>query len=162
MIRPTLPESRFSIDCPNLGDINQSIRKKRNKAAAGLNALTYVPYKKCPAILKFILQLFRKIWKTKDIPTDWACAYIVLLSKSENFSQVSEFRPIAITSTVSKIFFSIISSRLQVFFKKATVFFIKHYFIPVCFELVLVPKDVQQLIFDYYEQLRAMVITNEC
>ena len=54
MIRPTLPESLFSIDCPNLGDIKQSIRKKRNKAAAGLNALTYVPYKKCPAILKFI------------------------------------------------------------------------------------------------------------
>ena len=209
MVRPTLPESLFSIDCPNLGDIKHSIRKKRNKAAACLNALTYVPYKKCPAILKFILQLFRKIWKTKDIPTDWACAYIVLLSKSENFSQVSEFRPIAITSTVSKIFFSIISSRLQIFFIKNRyirrevqkgfltgvsgclehVFAlmealkeakghsrqivitwldlanaygsVRHNLIQFALNWYHVPLHIQELIFDYYEKLCAVVITNE-
>ena len=55
----------------------------------------------------------QKIWTTQEVPADWAVAYIVLLSKSENLSSPSEFRPIAITSTAGKIFFSVLSDRLQ-------------------------------------------------
>ena len=53
--------------------------------------------------------------KWGDIPADWAMAYIILLSKSEDLSHVSEFRPIAITCVAGKIFFSVLSDRLQVF-----------------------------------------------
>ena len=65
--------------------------------------------------MKFVHKLGIKIWKSKDIPTDWAMAYVVLLSKSNDLSLVSEFRPIAITCVCGKIFFSVISERLQVF-----------------------------------------------
>ena len=34
MVRPTLPESLFSIDCPNLGDIKHSIRKKKKQSGS--------------------------------------------------------------------------------------------------------------------------------
>ena len=90
-------------------------KKKRNETAAGLNGLCYIPYKKCIVLLKFVEKIGRKIWKSKQIPADWAQAYIILLAKSEDLSQIAEFRPIAITSTVGKIFFSVISDRLQVF-----------------------------------------------
>jgi hypothetical protein len=80
-----------------------------------MNALTYVPYKKCTAVMKFLMKLGHKVWKCRDIPADWAMAYIILLSKSEDLSQVSEFRPIAITCVAGKIFFSVLSDRLQVF-----------------------------------------------
>ena len=93
-------------------------REKRNGAAPGLNALSYIPYKKCSAILKFVMKLGRKIWKSRDIPSDWAVAYIILLSKSNDLHLVSEFRPIAITSVAGKIFFSVLSNRLQVFMLK--------------------------------------------
>ena len=93
----------------------KSAKRKRSGAAPGLNGLTYVPYKKCTALLKFVVKLGRKIWKKKDIPADWARAYIILLAKSEDLKSLSEFRPIAITLTVGKIFFSVISDRLQFF-----------------------------------------------
>ena len=93
----------------------KSARKKRNGAAPGMNALSYVPYKKCSSIIKFLAKLGRKIWKSRDIPVDWAMAYIILLPKSENLTLVSEFRPISIACCAGKIFFSVVSDRLQVF-----------------------------------------------
>ena len=113
--RPPIPTQVFSLRCPTVMEMKKSINKKRNGAAAGLNALTYVPYKKCDSIMNFVIKLGRKIWKSRDIPADWAMAYIILLSKSSDFSEVSEFRPIAITCAAGKIFFSVLSNRLQVF-----------------------------------------------
>ena len=113
--RPHIPSHLFSLRCPTLFELQKSAKKKRNGAAPGLNALTYVPYKKCSAIMQFLAKLSRKIWKSQEIPADWAMAYIVILSKSDNLSVVSEFRPIAIACTAGKIFFSVLSDRLQAF-----------------------------------------------
>ena len=52
--RPHLPEQLFSLRCPTRNELCKSVRKKRNAAAPGINALTYVPYKKCQSILKFL------------------------------------------------------------------------------------------------------------
>jgi Reverse transcriptase (RNA-dependent DNA polymerase) len=116
--RPQIPKHVFSLRCPTNYELQMSAKKKRNGAAPGMNALTYVPYKKCNAIMKFFTKLARKVWKSKDIPADWSMAYIVLLSKSDNLSVVSEFRPIAIACVAGKIFFSVLSDRLQVFMLK--------------------------------------------
>ena len=78
MIRPDLPTSLFSTQCPSLSELQKSTKKKCNGAAPGLNGITYVPYKKCIALLKFVVRLGCKIWKRKDIPLDWARAYIIL------------------------------------------------------------------------------------
>jgi hypothetical protein len=58
------------------------------------------------------------VYKTKQVPDDWAAAYVVLLQKTEILHLPEEFRPIAITNTAGKIFFSIISDRLQKFMVK--------------------------------------------
>lgn len=113
--RPPPPEIVFSEDCPSLRELKISVRKKANKAAAGLNGLSYVPYKRCPSIMFTLHRIIKKIWISKDIPNDWGQAFIVLLSKSDILDNPSEFRPIAITNTVGKIFFSVISDRLQRF-----------------------------------------------
>ena len=91
LVRPELPLQLFSLRCPTENELKRSVQRKRNGAAPGLNALTYVPYKKCASIMKFVHKLGIKIWKSKDIPTDWAMAYVVLLSKSNDLSLVSEF-----------------------------------------------------------------------
>ena len=113
--RPSAPSVLFEEECPSLRQLNISVRKKSNKAAAGMNGLSYVPYKRCPSIMKTLHRIVKRIWVTKDIPEDWAQAFVVLLSKSDILDDPSEFRPIAITNTVGKIFFSVISDRLQVF-----------------------------------------------
>jgi len=174
-----------------------------------LNGITYVPYKKCIALLKFVVRLGRKIWKRKDIPLDWARAYIILLAKSQDLANISEFRPIAITSTSGKIFFSVISDRLQFFMiqnnyisreiQKGFLFgvpgclehsftlmealkeakelnrqiviswidlanaygSVRHNLIQFALNWYHVPILIQQLIFDYYEKLCAMIKTKE-
>ena len=135
-------------------------------------------------------------------------AYIILLSKSQDLSQVSEFRPIAITSAAGKIFFSVLSDRLQVFmlrnnyisreiqkgflagtpgclehtfallealqdakdsYRQIIVAWldlanaygsVRHNLIQFALNWYHVPKAVQELIFDYYEKLCAMVTAN--
>ena len=106
MSRPEIPLHIFSRKCPTLKELKRSARRKRNGAAAGLNSLTYVPYKCCLSILETLHAIVKKIWRTRDIPDDWATAFIILLSKTENLDNPADFRPIAITNTVGKIFFS--------------------------------------------------------
>jgi hypothetical protein len=118
MNRPPPPEHAFEIRPPTLQEFRAGLQGKRNGAAPGLNALTYLVYKKCPAILKALHRICVHVYKTKKVPEDWAAAFVVLLQKSEVLSQPEEFRPIEITNTAGKIFFSIISDRLQKFMVK--------------------------------------------
>ena len=206
--RPDIPSHIFSLRCPTENEIKRSVRRKRNGAAPGLNALSYVPYKKCSAVLNFLILLGQKIWKTKEIPNDWVMAYIILLSKSNDLHLVSEFRPIAITCVSGKIFFSVMSDRLQVFMLRNNYISrdiqkgflagmpgciehtftllealrdakeshrqivitwldlanaygsIRHNLIQFAVNWFHVPKLIQELIFDYYEKLCAMIFTN--
>ena len=118
MVRPELPKHAFDIRPPTLSELRRGMKQKRNGAAPGLNGLSYVIYKKCPSILRTLHRIFRQIYKTKDIPESWASAFVVLLQKSDDLSLPEEFRPIAITNTVGKLFFSIIASRTQKFMVK--------------------------------------------
>lgn len=113
--RPDLPSAMFDTNPPSLRDVFRSVRRKRNAAAPGMNGISYLPFKKCPSIVLCLHRILLKIWKTRDIPADWAVAYIALLSKSDILDDPAEFRPIAVTNTSGKIFFSIISDRLQDF-----------------------------------------------
>jgi hypothetical protein len=116
--RPPLPAIPFITRCPTFAEFKASARRKRNGAAASLNALTYVPYKKCPALLAFVHRLGCRIWKELMVPDDWAMALLSLLAKTEDLSLPAEFRPIAVACTVGKIFFSIVSVRMERFMVK--------------------------------------------
>jgi hypothetical protein len=115
MTRPPLPDHAFEVRPPTLREFRASIRGKRNGATPGLNALTYLIYKKCPSILKALHRICVHVYKTKKVPKDWAAAFVVLLQKSDSLDNPEEFRPIAITNTAGKLFFSIISDTLQKF-----------------------------------------------
>ena len=115
MERPPGPDKLFCARCPSREELRGSARRKRNKATPGLNSITYVPYKKSEALRRLLHKLVQKIWTTGEVPADWAQAFIVLLAKSDELSNPTEFRPIAIASTSGKIFFSVVSDRLQTY-----------------------------------------------
>jgi hypothetical protein len=70
-------------------------------------------YKFCSALLPIVL--FEKIWMSKEVPSDWSAACIQLLAKSEKTCDPAEFRPIALTNTIGKIFFAVVAKRLENF-----------------------------------------------
>ena len=63
--------------------------------------------------MKFVHKIAIKVWNSEDIPESWALAYITLLAKTDDLSNCAEFRPIAITNTVGKIIFSVVSDNLR-------------------------------------------------
>ena len=194
MKRPDMPSHLLEEAAPTRKEIAEAIRKKSNGAAPGLDGISYVPYKRCEAI----------IWSSKEIPSDWAAASIILLAKSTKTADPAEFRPIALTNTIGKIFFAVIAKRLEMFmvsnnfisnvqkgFKAETPGCLEHSF--AMFEALLdakfnqrqivvswldlknaygsvrhnliqfalswfhVPKLICELIFDYYEKIRAQI-----
>lgn len=54
MLRPGLPKKAFESRPPTYIQLLNSAKRKRNGAAPGLDSLTYVPFKKCPAIIYFL------------------------------------------------------------------------------------------------------------
>ena len=68
MKAPDMPKFLLSEDCPSSHEIATVVHKKSNGAAPGLDAVSYLPYKKCSSILPVLEKLFKKIWVTQDIP----------------------------------------------------------------------------------------------
>ena len=116
--RPSIPDHLFTLKCPTLMELVRAAKGKRNGAATGLNGLPYTIYKRCRSVMMVVSQIVRRIWVSKEIPESWAAGYIILISKSDNLKDPAEFRPIAITPTIGKLFFTIISDRLQKFMVK--------------------------------------------
>lgn len=206
--RPTTPNYDFKLRCPTLKELLRITRRKRNGAAPGFNSLTYVPYKKCRVIMEYVHMIGCRIFKARDIPADWAEAFVILLAKSDKLDVVSEFRPIALTCTIGKIFFSCIANRLQKFMIKNTYInreiqkgflsgisgclehsfalyqalreakehtrqivvtwidlanaygSVRHNLIQFALNWYHVPRHIQEIIFKYYEKLRATVESN--
>jgi len=115
MVRPSPPTHILSENAPTQEEIMQVLRLKRNGAAPGPNGISYLPYKRCPALWPYLHTIFSKIWKTNDVPKGWASASIILLPKSDKTADPAEFRPIALTNTIGKVFFSVFSKRLERF-----------------------------------------------
>lgn len=118
MLRPGLPKKAFESRPPTYIQLLNSAKRKRNGAAPGLDSLTYVPFKKCPAIIYFLHLLGIKICEKLEVADNWAQAMMALLKKGslvEDLEVPSEFRPITMTACFGKIFLTVISDRLQVF-----------------------------------------------
>ena len=209
MKRPAPPDCAFNVKPPSLRDLEMVVRKKRNGATPGLNGISYLVYKKSKAALRILHKIVLKVWKDMDVPEYWGVGFMILLAKSLNLDDVSEFRPIAITNTSGKIFFSVIATRLESFLvvnryikreiqkgflagvtgcpehsftlmeamceayqhKKSIVVAwldlknaygsVSHNLIQFALNWYHVPKVIQQIVFAYYETLRAFVHTKE-
>ena len=99
------------------------IRKKRNGASPGLNGLSYIPFKASHSVLLKFHEILSALWEKQIIPAEWAQSFIVPLAKSskdEDLRNPAEFRPIALTNMDGKLFFSVISRRLEQYMIKNT------------------------------------------
>ena len=103
-------ESPFSIE-----EIRSTII--RSNASSTPSPLDQIPYrilKRCPSLVHALFKLYNQCWQTSTIPQAWKTASIRLIAKGsakDDPSSPSNFRPIALTSCIRKIFISILKSR---------------------------------------------------
>ena len=113
--RPPEPTHAFQSLPPTLEQLKAAVACKKSKCAPGINAIPYIVYKKCPEILRFLLQIFKRVWKDKAIPVSWQRGVIVLIPKSSttDLADPKEFRPIALLNSEGRLFFTLMEWRLS-------------------------------------------------
>ncbi len=114
--RPPPPKFPFNSKPYNFKGVKKLIKNKRNTVKPGFGGIRYIIYKKCNTIVRILVTIYAKIWKTRVVPNGWGLAFFILLSKSSILDLPAEFRPIALTSTGGKIFFSGLFLRFHEFF----------------------------------------------
>ena len=113
-VRPPKPTKlQFNLQPPTLEQLQDAVKKKRNKNAPGINSIPFLVYKKCPKLLEYLLQIFERVWTSGKIPKSWQCAIVTLISKSSCLDDPGEFRPIALLNAEGRLFFTLMQWRLS-------------------------------------------------
>ena len=89
-------------------------RMKAQSAPSPFDRIGYVIFKRCPSLLPALVQLFNICWAQSTIPGEWKCAAIKLIPKgsaSEDTTNPVNFRPIALTPCIGKLFTTLLRNR---------------------------------------------------
>ena len=89
---------------------------RRNTSAPGQNSIPYKVYKKYPKTSQFLFKSFHACFKRCKIPIQWRSAQELYIPKvsTPSDTKLSDFRPIALLNVKGKLFFSLISKRLEI------------------------------------------------
>ena len=68
MKHPPMPSFLLSEDCPSEAELNGIIKLKRNGAAPGLDGILYVPFKRCPCLVKLLVKIFQESLENEKCP----------------------------------------------------------------------------------------------
>ena len=111
---PTIKEP-FLSKFLNYDDFGKILSTRRNKSCPGINGIPYKVYKKCTQISSFLFKIFVSCHKHSVVPIQWRYAMEFFIPKVKPFSQsnVKDFRPIALLNVEGKLFFSLLSKRLE-------------------------------------------------
>lgn len=74
--------------------------------------------KNCPSLMPALLRLFNTCWSTSSMPSQWKVGVLHLLGKESAKSDPSvpsNFRPIALTSCMDKVYTSVLKGRWMSF-----------------------------------------------
>ena len=115
MPEPKLPSFDFDTDEISLEEISRVIRRcKASSSPSPLDQIPYKVFKRCPSLSHCLKCLFNFCWVSAKVPAAWKSAVIKLIGKSsasEDPTVPSNFRPIALTSCIGKIYTSILKDR---------------------------------------------------
>ena len=106
---------KFSKSSFSYNDFFEILLTHRYASAPGLNGISYKVYIKCSKISKFLFKIFQACFKRCEIPIQWRSAQEIHIPKVSNPSEnkLSDFRPIALLNVEGKLFFSLVSKRLE-------------------------------------------------
>ena len=109
------PTVQFNEDDITLDEIVRAIKKARSRSSPSpFDGIPYIVFKKCTSLLPALHNLFNLCWACSIVPSAWKLAAIRLIGKpaaEADPSLPSNFRPIALTSCVGKLFSTILRNR---------------------------------------------------
>ncbi|XP_041466188.1 uncharacterized protein LOC121416780 [Lytechinus variegatus] len=111
---PWLPDrfdTSFDMNAIKPKDIKNILRAKKSKSAPGDDGIMYGILRNLPTTHRFMATLFTKILTEGDPPECWKNSRITLLHKGGDTKDPSNFRMIALTSCVGKLYHQILASR---------------------------------------------------
>ena len=79
-----------------------------------MDRISYLIFKRCPSLRPALLDLFNRVIMEGSVPSSWKVAVIRLIPKSsakDDLASPGNFRPIALTSTISKLLSGILKNR---------------------------------------------------
>ena len=110
-----LPQSGFNDDPFSATEISGVLRRARSSSSPSpIDRVSYQILKRCPSLLSALVDLYNTCWDSAAVPLAWKQGVISLIPKeaaTSNPSEPSNFRPIALTSCVGKVFTSILRNR---------------------------------------------------
>lgn len=116
------PKSMYMFEVTEI-EILDTLKKIKSKDTYGHDEIsTNVMKSAIPLILKPIMSLLNNSFKHGIFPSDLKTAVVVPIYKKDNKSEISNYRPISLLPSFSKIFEKIISARIINFFSKFNLF----------------------------------------
>ena len=108
MPTPSAPDVEMDCSPFTANDITRIIRKMKSRSAPSpFDRIGYAIFKKCPSLTPILVHLFNICWIESTIPYQWKTAAIKLIAKgpaAEDATTPGNFRPIALTPCIGKIF----------------------------------------------------------
>ena len=100
-------------------DVRSVLQKKKASSAPGEDGILNGHLKHLDSMHIFLSTLFSKtLLQSPDPWEGWSQSTISLIHKAGDTSNPKNFRPIALTSTVGKIFHQILADRISIFLVK--------------------------------------------
>ena len=102
--------------------VKAALKRCSSNSKPGANGISYYHLKNLPCTHLFLASLYSKVLLLSNAaPPSWCMGKIVLTHKDGPNSDPSNFHPIALTSTIGKIFHKILASRLETFLRKNSI-----------------------------------------
>ena len=119
-IHSVMPSSEitddFDLSPITPANIKGILKRYKKRSAPGEDGITYYHLKNLPTSHHFLATLYSKILLESNVaPPSWGKGKIILLHKHGDTSCPSNFRPIALSSTIGKLFHKILALRLEEF-----------------------------------------------
>ena len=96
--------------------IKAVLKKCSSSSTPGVDGISYAILKRLPSCHHFLATLFSKILlESNEAPPVWCSGKIILVYKKGDNSDPGNFRPIALTSTIGKLFHKFLAYRLERF-----------------------------------------------
>ena len=114
---PTPPPPEVEMNCSPItaAEVTGVLKRMRSRSAPSpFDRVGYVVFKKCPSLIPILVHLFNLCWSQSIIPQEWKVAAIRLISKGsacQNPCDPGNFRPIALTPCIGKLFTSLLRNR---------------------------------------------------